>query len=234
MKKYDIYLDAVVISVLIISIIGGGFWYYTSLNLAKERAATDINGILRSCESLPQSFSDCDLAEESYDLSAIILCGKDMKKALGEVIVKIDASYNLWEVWDLSRMKPMNPYEALDIEKNTLGELNAGNAYFISAYKRKLNQLFESGALTKPCEQNRELLRNYVECDWGDIKMALPESRRRELPAKYMKDAEWYLDGMDYLATVTYGTAAVAFQDQLTRNYYEVLAFSGDIPVCLK
>jgi hypothetical protein len=76
------------------------------------------------------------------------------------------------------------------------------------------------------------MLATYARCDVKNAKSLLPDVPD-SLANKFLGAAEGYLQAGDYLGAITYATAAVAFQDQLSRDTYEELTkVDAPLPVC--
>lgn len=230
MKFNKIYIESLVLALAITLFVICCFWYYYIFNETRAEALQSIDNIKGQCDALEPIDTACPLKEDSYDMSIEILCGDEINGALSELEGKITSTYDRWEIEMLHRGE-IEARMALNVEKNTLDEIEEGSGYFLRVYRGELGQLFDKGVLGKPCKVNDEKLKEYAECNVKNAEKLLPPIKR-PISEEYYKKAQDSMLKKDYLAAITYITATVAFQDKVAREQYESYTLVENGPMC--
>jgi len=226
------YFEGFVTALAIILVVISAMWYYQTLEDERASALAVIEELTEPCHDMARLTTTCDLAEESYSLTFDGVCGKELRRALRDIEEDITNEMSLISLRKMARLEPLSVIEILNGEPITLGEIYTGMDYYARVQKMKLDELFETNALKLPCEMNNALMLEYAMCDMRNVRLTLP-GEARSISGAYMEYAEQYYRAGEYLKAISYSTAAVAYQDQFTRDaYYELIAAEGRI--CLE
>ncbi len=214
MKKDELYLDELILVLILITVALTAFWYYSELNLSKIRTAEKINGLQKECISPEIRKSDCEITQKTYDFENEILCSPKLISTYSNFAERINSNNNLIEIKEL-----MRPFTPLGLEGvYTLGEFANAKEFFKTTSETKLQILQVLGAI-EGCEYRLAKMKSYATCDLLNAKSIL-RRQQNDVSGFYTAEAEKALNTGEYLKSIYYTSAAVAYSKGIARQAY--------------
>ncbi|MDP7260389.1 MAG: hypothetical protein QGI80_00280 [archaeon] len=229
--KQEFEFGIIVLSLFIITSLLTFVWYFSALDTAKNDALSKIYSFKSPCQDLITLSSDCSIVNDFYQIQYDAICNDKMDAQLRELKQKVETSQNLIEVLYIKKVQELRPLEAINQDLVTIGEVLIGTEYYLEKMADKQEIMYDTGILLGNCQVNTEKLMAAASCDVSRVELILP-AEGRELSQDAFQKAKEALEQENYLATISYTTAAAAFQDGITRDQYSELLNSPSWTVC--
>ena len=229
--KQEFEFGIIVLSLFIITSLLTFVWYFSALDTAKNDALSKIYSFKSPCQDLITLSSDCSIVNDFYQIQYDAICNDKMDAQLRELKQKVETSQNLIEVLYIKKVQELRPLEAINQDLVTIGEVLIGTEYYLEKMADKQEIMYDTGILLGNCQVNTEKLMAAASCDVSRVELILP-AEGRELSQDAFQKAKEALEQENYLATISYTTAAAVFQDGITRDQYSELLNSPSWTVC--
>jgi len=229
--RQELEFGIIVFALFIITLLLTFVWYFSALDTAKTDALSKIHSFKSPCQDLAALSSDCSIVNDFYQIQYDAICNDKMDAQLRELKKKVETSQNLIEVLYIKKVQELRPLEAINQDLVTIGEVLLGTEYYLEKMADKQEIMYDTGILLGNCQMNTEKLMTAASCDLSRLELLLPLSGR-ELSQDAFQKAKDAFEQENYLAAISYTTAAAAFQDGITRDQYSELLNSPSWTVC--
>jgi len=215
MERDEFYLNELILALGVVIVFLFGFWYYSALLGSTALANEKIAELQSSCSEPIERKNECNVIQSTYNFEKQILCSPELKQAEENLNSRIQSSYNIIEIKELMRPDPVD--DVTELGGFSLGEFQAGNAYFKEISGRKMQILQNIGGI-EACIQRMDKLRSYTDCD---IKNAAPFiNPENQIAVSYFREARGAFNEQNFVRAIYYTTAAISYSGETARDAY--------------